>query len=99
MLENLTSYVKVAQSMLPLSVASGGATEIAVDGTGFDRVCHVLIVGAMAATADIQTSIWESAATGGTYTVVAGTISTIAFAGSEASYELEAPISTAKLFQ
>lgn len=100
-METLTSYVKVAQSLSPLSVASGGATETAVDCRGFSRACHVLNVGTMGgASAAVYASVWECATADGTYTVISGTKTTVAnSAGASEPYIIEVPVNVAKPYQ
>ena len=100
-MENASSYIKVAQSLSPLSVASGGATETAVDCRGFSRVCHILNVGTMGgATAAVYSSVWECATSGGTYTYITGTKTTIAnSAGASEPYLMEVPVNVAKPYQ
>ena len=98
-MESLTSYVKVIQSVSPLSVASGGATETAISCIGFDRADHIINVGTVEHTVctSVTASIWESATTGGTYTLISGTLTTINSAGGAVA--ISGPVATAKPWQ
>jgi phage terminase large subunit GpA-like protein len=103
-IEHMSSYIKVAQSISPLSIgtASGenaSATETAVDGRGFSRVLHILNVGTMG-DKNILASVWESATSSGTYTKVASTNTTISTnAGASEVYLWEVPVNVAKPYQ
>lgn len=95
------SYLKVQQAMSPISAASGGLAEKAyLDCTGFDRHAVVVNVGTFEySTASVNASIWESATSGGTYTVISGSLTTISSTGrGEATY-IDVPVSSSKVYQ
>lgn len=46
---NLLGRTKIVQSVAPVT-SNTALTETAIDCTGFDRVCHIINVGAMTAT-------------------------------------------------
>ena len=100
MMGSITSYVKFIQGVIPMSAASGAKNGRVIDCQGFDRACHVLDVGILPSTGSARASIWESATSGGTYTIISGTlISTIASIGGTAAYCIDVPVNVAKPYQ
>lgn len=99
MMGSITSYVKFTQSNLS-SASSNGHTGVIIDCQGFDRICHVLSLGVLTSVGSVRSSIWESATSGGTYTVISGSlITTIASIGGTAAYCIDVPVNTAKPYQ
>ena len=101
MKKGLTSYVKVIQSLPPLSYASGGVTEEAIACSGFSRAQHIINLGTMEhnTATSVTASVWESATSGGTYTIISGTLTTMATTGTSESYVIDAPVSSTKVYQ
>lgn len=100
MMGSITSYVKFAQGVIAQSAASGATTGRIINCQGFDRACHVFDLGILPSTGSARWSVWESATSGGTYTVISGTlISTIASIGGTAAYCVDVPVNVAKPYQ
>lgn len=98
---NLLRRTKIVQSYLPIT-SDTELTEIEIDCRGFDRVCHIITVGAMAATGTLDYKVQEAAATGmANATDIAGAALTqvLAATGAEKVYAIDVPVNAAKPFQ
>jgi len=60
---SLLGYCKIVPSIVPVS-SNTALTETEIDCTGFDRVCHIITVGAMATGATLDYKVQSAAATG-----------------------------------
>lgn len=61
----LLQNCKIVPSIVPTAGAATGCTETEIDCTGFDRVCHIIILGAAGATGStFDYKVQEAAATG-----------------------------------
>jgi hypothetical protein len=98
---NLLGRMKIVQSVAPVSSATS-LTETEIDCTGFDRVCHVIHVGAMAAGSTLNYKVQSAAATGmaGAADVTgAALVEVTATAGGSKVYAIDMPVDAAKPFQ
>ena len=57
---NLLGRTKIVPSIVPV-VSSSALTEVVIDCTGFDRVCHIIAVGAIATGGKLDYKVEESA--------------------------------------
>jgi hypothetical protein len=60
---NLLGRTKIVQSVAPVT-SDAALTETEIDCTGFDRVCHIINVGAMTANGTFDYKVQEDSATG-----------------------------------
>lgn len=98
---NLLGRCKIVNSIVPVS-SNTALTETEIDCTGFDRVCHIITVGAMATGATLDYKVQEAAATGmGSAADVTGAALTQIAAASGASkvYAIDMPVNAARPFQ
>jgi len=98
---NLLGRMKIVQSVAPVSSATA-LTETEIDCTGFDRVCHIINVGAMTATGTFDYQVQEAAATGmsGAADVTgAALVQVLAASGGSKVYAIDIPVNPAKPFQ
>ena len=98
---NLLGRMKIVQSVAPVT-SNTALTETEIDCTGFDRVCHIINVGAMTATGTFDYKVQEDSATGmATAADVTGAALTQVKAATGASkvYAIDIPVNPAKPFQ
>lgn len=98
---NLLGRTKIVQSVAPVT-SNTALTETEIDCTGFDRVCHIINVGAMTATGTFDYKVQEDSATGmATAADVTGAALTQVLAATGASkvYAIDIPVNPAKPFQ
>ena len=98
---NLLGRTKIVQSVAPVT-SNTALTETEIDCTGFDRVCHIINVGAMEATGTFDYKVQEDAATGmASAADVTGAALTQVLAATGASkvYAIDIPVNPAKPFQ
>ena len=98
---NLLGRTKIVQSVAPVT-SNTALTETEIDCTGFDRVCHIINVGAMTATGTFDYKVQEDSATGmATAADVTGAALTQVLAATGASkvYAIDMPVNPAKPFQ
>jgi hypothetical protein len=98
---NLLGRMKIVQSVAPVSSATS-LTETEIDCTGFDRVCHIINIGAMTATGTFDYQVQEAAATGmsGAADVTgAALVQVLAASGGSKVYAIDIPVNPAKPFQ
>ena len=98
---NLLGRTKVVVSYDPCT-SSGAITETEIDCRGFDRVCHIIEVGAMVTGGTLDYKVQEAAATGmANASDIAGAALTQVLAASGASkvYAIDVPVNPAKPFQ
>ncbi len=98
---NLLGRCKIVNSIVPVS-SNTALTETEIDCTGFDRVCHIITVGAMATGATLDYKVQEAAATGmGSAADISGAALTQIAAATGASkvYAIDIPVNPAKPFQ
>lgn len=98
---NLLGRMKIVQSVAPVT-SNTALTETEIDCTGFDRVCHIINVGAMTATGTFDYKVQEDSATGmATAADITGAALTQVKAATGASkvYAIDIPVNPAKPFQ
>lgn len=100
---SLLGRCKIVPSIVPTAGSVAGCTEAEVNCTGFDRVCHIIILGAAgAAGSTFDYKVQEAAATGmsnaADITGAALTQVTGAAGGSKV-YAIECRVNPAKPFQ
>ena len=98
---NLLGRTKIVQSVAPVT-SDAALTETEIDCTGFDRVCHIINVGAMTANGTFDYKVQEDSATGmATAADVTGAALTQVLAATGASkvYAIDMPVNPAKPFQ
>lgn len=95
----LLSDKKVVMASVPHIGTAGTMTATAVDGTGFDRACFVIAIGAMENTATLNAQITDCDTTGGSYTNTAGTALTqIADTGGSKIHTIDVPVKAGRPF-
>ena len=98
---NLLGRMKIVRSVAPVT-SNTALTETEIDCTGFDRVCHIINVGAMTATGTFDYKVQEDSATGmATAADITGAALTQVKAATGASkvYAIDIPVNPAKPFQ
>jgi hypothetical protein len=93
--------MKIVQSVAPVT-SDTALTETEIDCTGFDRVCHIINVGAMTANGTFDYKVQEDSATGmATAADITGAALTQVKAATGASkvYAIDIPVNPAKPFQ
>jgi len=98
---NLLGRTKIVQSVAPVT-SDAALTETVIDCTGFDRVCHIINVGAMTANGTFDYKVQEDSATGmATAADITGAALTQVKAATGASkvYAIDIPVNPAKPFQ
>ena len=98
---NLLGRTKIVQSVAPVT-SNTALTETEIDCTGFDRVCHIINVGAMTATGTFDYKVQEDSATGmATAADVTGAalVQVLAATGASKVYAIDMPVNPAKPFQ
>jgi hypothetical protein len=98
---NLLGRTKIVQSYAPVAT-DGAITATEIDCRGFDRVCHIINVGAIASGGKLDYKVQEDAATGmANASDIAGAALTQVLAASGASkvYAIDVPVNPAKPFQ
>ena len=98
---NLLGRMKIVQSVAPVT-SSTALTETEIDCTGFDRVCHIINVGAMTANGTFDYKVQEAAATGmanASDIVGAALTQVLAASGASKVYAIDVPVNPAKPFQ
>ena len=98
---NLLGRMKVVQSVAPVT-SNTALTETEIDCTGFDRICHIVNVGAMTATGTFDYKVQEDSATGMSSAAdVTGAALTqvLAASGGGKVYAIDLPVNPAKPFQ
>ena len=97
---NLLGRTKIVQSVAPVT-SNKALTETEIDCTGFDRVCHIINVGAMTESGTFDYKVQEAAASNGTFGDIEDAELTQVEAATGASkvYAIDIPVNPAKPFQ
>jgi hypothetical protein len=98
---NLLGRTKIVQSVNPVSSATT-LTGVEIDCRGFDRVCHIITIGAMTATGTFDYKVQEAAAAGmsGASDIAGAALTQVeAAAGGSKVYAIDVPVNPAKPFQ
>ncbi len=98
---NLLGRMKIVQSVAPVT-SDTALTETAIDCTGFDRVCHIINVGAMTETGTFDYKVQEDSATGmeNAADITGAALTQVkAATGASKVYAIDIPVNPAKPFQ
>ena len=97
---NLLGRTKIVQSYAPVAT-TGAITATEIDCRGFDRVCHIINVGAIASGGKLDYKVQEAAATGmsNASDVTGAALTQILVAGKEKVYAIDIPVNPLKPFQ
>ena len=97
---NLLGRTKIVHSILPV-VSNTELTEAVIDCTGFDRVCHIIAVGAIANGGTLEYSVTESAKSDGSSgsAITGAKLTKVVEAGKENVYAIDIPVNPAKPYQ
>ena len=98
---NLLGRTKIVQSVAPVT-SDAALTETAIDCTGFDRVCHIINVGAMVANGTFDYKVQEDsvvAMSAATDVTGAALTQVKAATGANKVYAIDIPVNPAKPFQ
>jgi len=98
---NLLGRTKIVQSVAPVT-SDAALTETAIDCTGFDRVCHIINVGAMVANGTFDYKVQEDSvvAMSAATDVTGAKLTQIkAATGASKVYAIDMPVNPAKPFQ
>lgn len=98
---SLLGKTKIVPSIVPTAGSVGAATATEINCAGFDRVCHIIVLGAAGASATFDYKIQEAAATGmaAAADITDAAITQVAAAGASKVYAIDVPINPAKPFQ
>ena len=100
-MEELLGYVKPVMAIEPVSKNNAAIVATAVNGTGYDRCCFLIMTGAVAATAGVTVRVQESAASAGTYANRTTNAALALFSGTASSgkiFSLDVGVNSAKPF-
>ena len=97
---NLLGRTKIVHSILPV-VSNTALTEAVIDCTGYDRVCHIIAVGAIATGGTLEYSVTESAKSDGSSgsAITGAALTKVVEAGKEKIYAIDIPVNPAKPYQ
>ena len=96
---NLLGRTKIVQSYAPVtSYTTITTTEI--DCRGFDRVCHIINVGAIVSGGTLNYKVQEAAASNGTFgDIEDAELTQVEYAGRSNVYAIDIPVNPLKPFQ
>ena len=98
---NLLGRMKIVQSVAPVT-SNTALTETEIDCTGFDRICHIINVGAMTAGGTFDYKVQEDSATGmeNAADITGAALTQVkAATGASKVYAIDIPVNPAKPFQ
>jgi hypothetical protein len=97
---NLLGRTKIVQSYAPVT-SNTTITTTEIDCRGFDRVCHIINVGAIVSGGKLDYKVQEAAATGmsNASDVTGAALTQILVAGKEKVYAIDIPVNPLKPFQ
>jgi len=97
---NLLGRTKIVPSIVPV-VSSSALTEVVIDCTGFDRVCHIIAVGAIATGGKLDYKVEESANSDGSSAsaITGAALTQITDTGGSKIYAIDVPVNPAKPYQ
>ena len=97
--KQITAIAEPQVSVVPGS-KTNGITATAVDGQGFDRVCHVVQLGSFGTSAGFDAEITESATSGGSYTLIASSgMALVTGSAANTVILIDVPVNSSKPFQ
>jgi len=97
---NLLGRTKIVQSYAPVT-SNTTITTTEIDCRGFDRVCHIINVGAIVSGGKLNYKVQEAAATGmsNASDVTGAALTQVVEAGKEKVYAIDIPVNPLKPFQ
>ncbi len=97
---NLLGRTKIVQSYAPVT-SNTTITTTEIDCRGFDRVCHIINVGAIVSGGKLDYKVQEAAATGmsNASNVTGAVLTSVVEAGKEKVYAIDIPVNPLKPFQ
>ena len=97
---NLLGRTKIVQSVAPVT-SNTALTATEIDCTGFDRVCHIINVGAMTANGTFDYKVQEDSATGmaNASDIAGAALTQVVEDGKLNVYAIDVPVNPAKPFQ
>jgi len=97
---NLLGRTKIVQSVAPVT-SDKALTATEIDCRGFDRVCHIINVGAIVSGGKLDYKVQEAAATGmsNASDVTGAALTQVVEAGKEKVYAIDIPVNPLKPFQ
>lgn len=100
-IEKLSYYVNPQVSVVPGTKSTGAISATVVDASGgYDRVAHIIQLGAFGSGAGFDAEVVESATSGGTYTLVTGSgMAAVTASAANKLVILDVPVNNAKPFQ
>ena len=99
---SLLGYCKIVPSIVPTAGSVAACTAAEIDCTGFDRVCHIIALGASGgagSTFDYQ--VQDAAATGmsGAANISGAALTQVLAAGADKVFAIDIPVNPARPFQ
>lgn len=100
-IEKLTDYIKPVKSVAAAIPSSTAIIATAVDASaGFDRVCHVIQLGAFGAISTFDAEVLQCATAGGTFTKITGADMTgLVSTGAGKTIIIDVPVNSSYPFQ
>ncbi len=97
---NLLGRTKIVQSYAPVAT-DGAITATEIDCRGFDRVCHIINVGAIVSGGKLDYKVQEAAATGmdNASDITDAALTQVVEAGKLNVYAIDVPVNPLKPFQ
>ena len=98
---NLLGRVKIVPSIVPVT-SNTALTEAVIDCTGFDRVCHIIITGAMVSGGTLDYKVQEDSAAAmnvDASDITGAALTQIDSNGASKVYAIDVPVNPAKPYQ
>ena len=96
---NLLGRTKIVQSYAPVT-SNTTITTTEIDCRGFDRVCHIINVGAIVSGGKLDYKVQEAAASNGTFgDIEDAELTQVEYAGRSNVYAIDIPVNPLKPFQ
>lgn len=96
---NLLGRMKIVQSYAPVT-SNTTITTTEIDCRGFDRVCHIINVGAIVSGGTLNYKVQEAAASNGTFgDIEDAELTQVEYAGRSNVYAIDIPVNPLKPFQ
>ena len=96
---NLLGRTKIVQSYAPVT-SDTTITTTEIDCRGFDRVCHIINVGAIVSGGTLNYKVQEAAASNGTFgDIEDAELTQVEYAGRSNVYAIDIPVNPLKPFQ
>lgn len=96
---NLLGRTKIVQSYAPVT-SNTTITTTEIDCRGFDRVCHIINVGAIVSGGTLNYKVQEAAASNGTFgDIEDAELTQVEYTGRSNVYAIDIPVNPLKPFQ